>query len=218
MTKLGSSESSPVIGAFCIVLGACGDPYDEDESSRMIGSETGEYYGSETSEVEESIEPVTGLDVELNVAGVSDPPLVEPSASEVLSPEGAPNPDDLAQRRDMALLLPHCTHSQWVQMSSAFFKWIDYPMHDGVLDRGVCMMAQGAQGNAVTALQWALSRCGHQAITIDGIYGSQTSQAVRNVQQRGGVTVDGIWGPETRRVLRWPHYSAARHTATVACL
>ncbi|MGH9620837.1 MAG: glycoside hydrolase domain-containing protein [Bryobacteraceae bacterium] len=41
---------------------------------------------------------------------------------------------------------------------------------------------------------------------VDGIYGPRTTQAVRNMQHRGGIAVDGICGPDTWTVA----YTGAR--------
>jgi hypothetical protein len=58
--------------------------------------------------------------------------------------------------------------------------------------------------DAVRLLQDALARCNGQAVTVDGAYGPQTSQAVSAVQEGHGARVDGVYGPDTRRAMAWP--------------
>ena len=54
----------------------------------------------------------------------------------------------------------------------------------------------GSRGSAVRELQTLLG------ITADGIFGSQTHQAVVNFQRANRISVDGIVGPQTWRILR----------------
>jgi putative peptidoglycan binding protein len=53
----------------------------------------------------------------------------------------------------------------------------------------------GDRGKAVARVQRALG------ITVDGIFGPQTFEAVRSFQQRAGLIVDGVVGPQTRLAL-----------------
>lgn len=55
----------------------------------------------------------------------------------------------------------------------------------------------GARGDEVTQIQTKLKRWGYYNGNIDGIYGSQTQEAVRYFQRKNGLTVDGIAGPKT---------------------
>ena len=59
------------------------------------------------------------------------------------------------------------------------------------------MLSNGSRGDAVTALQRKLFAMGFNPGTIDGIFGSNTDQAVRSYQEKKGLQVDGIAGPET---------------------
>jgi len=55
----------------------------------------------------------------------------------------------------------------------------------------------GSRGNEVTQIQTKLKRWGYYNGNIDGIYGSQTQEAVRYFQRKNGLTVDGVAGPAT---------------------
>ncbi|MGW9657771.1 peptidoglycan-binding domain-containing protein [Streptomyces albidoflavus] len=67
-----------------------------------------------------------------------------------------------------------------------------------------CTLSAGASNNAVRALQTALVRCGKQNITVDGVFGNGTKNALINVQRARGVTADGIYGNNTRNAMLWP--------------
>ena len=55
----------------------------------------------------------------------------------------------------------------------------------------------GSRGDEVTQIQTKLKRWGYYNGNIDGIYRSQTQEAVRYFQRKNGLTVDGIAGPKT---------------------
>lgn len=59
------------------------------------------------------------------------------------------------------------------------------------------VLSSGAEGRQVKLLQQALGN-----VTVDGVYGSETEEAVRNFQSSKGLTVDGIVGPQTSAALR----------------
>lgn len=59
----------------------------------------------------------------------------------------------------------------------------------------------GSSGSGVRELQELLNQNGAN-LTVDGIYGSNTANAVRQYQQSNGLTVDGIAGDETFGSLR----------------
>lgn len=69
-----------------------------------------------------------------------------------------------------------------------------------------CVLGVGSRGEPVIYLQLALNRCYGQGIGVDGVYGTQTRNAVRNVQAFHRLTVDGVFGPQTSRVMFWPYY------------
>lgn len=59
----------------------------------------------------------------------------------------------------------------------------------------------GSRGSEVTQIQTKLKRWGYYKGSIDGIYGSQTLEAVKYFQRKNGLTVDGIAGPATLRAM-----------------
>ncbi len=59
----------------------------------------------------------------------------------------------------------------------------------------------GSRGSEVTQIQTKLKRWGYYKGNIDGIYGSQTVEAVKYFQRKNGLAVDGIAGPNTLRAM-----------------
>ncbi len=55
----------------------------------------------------------------------------------------------------------------------------------------------GSTGSEVTKIQTKLKSLGYYKGTVDGIYGTQTKNAVTAFQKNCGITVDGIAGPQT---------------------
>lgn len=55
----------------------------------------------------------------------------------------------------------------------------------------------GSRGNEVIQIQTKLKRWGYYNGNVDGIYGSQTVEAVKYFQRKNGLTVDGIAGKNT---------------------
>ena len=62
----------------------------------------------------------------------------------------------------------------------------------------------GSRGQEVINIQTRLKKWGYYKGDIDGIFGSQTYQAVRYFQSKNGLKVDGIAGPETLAALGLP--------------
>jgi N-acetylmuramoyl-L-alanine amidase len=60
---------------------------------------------------------------------------------------------------------------------------------------------QGSSGSVVSKIQQRLRDGGYYTYTIDGIYGSRTTAAVKKFQKARGLTVDGICGPNTLSAL-----------------
>ena len=59
----------------------------------------------------------------------------------------------------------------------------------------------GSRGDEVTQIQTKLKRWGYYNGNIDGIYGSQTQEAIKYFQRKNGLTVDGIAGPATLKAM-----------------
>lgn len=55
----------------------------------------------------------------------------------------------------------------------------------------------GSRGSEVTQIQKKLKQWGYYSGNVDGIYGTQTVNAVKYFQRKNGLKVDGIAGPAT---------------------
>ena len=60
---------------------------------------------------------------------------------------------------------------------------------------------QGSTGEQVRIIQTKLKNWGYYDGTVDGIFGSKTTEAVKYFQRKNGLTADGIVGPATLRAL-----------------
>lgn len=60
---------------------------------------------------------------------------------------------------------------------------------------------QGSTGEQVRIIQSKLKNWGYYDGSVDGVFGSQTTQAVKYFQRKNGLTPDGIVGPATLRAL-----------------
>ena len=56
---------------------------------------------------------------------------------------------------------------------------------------------RGSSGSMVTQIQQKLSDWGYYSGSVDGLFGSETEEAVRYFQRKNGLTVDGIVGSAT---------------------
>ena len=77
---------------------------------------------------------------------------------------------------------------------------------------------QGSSGSVVTRIQQRLRDGGYYTYTIDGIYGSRTTAAVKKFQRARGLTVDGVCGPNTLSALGISVSSASADGNTRALL
>jgi N-acetylmuramoyl-L-alanine amidase len=64
---------------------------------------------------------------------------------------------------------------------------------------------QGSTGEAVRTIQSKLKNWGYYDGAVDGIYGSQTTKAVKYFQRTNGLKVDGIVGAQTLQALGMPN-------------
>ena len=62
----------------------------------------------------------------------------------------------------------------------------------------------GSTGSEVRTIQTKLKNWGYYDGSVDGIYGSATTEAVKYFQKTNGLTVDGIVGPATLKALGMP--------------
>lgn len=60
---------------------------------------------------------------------------------------------------------------------------------------------QGSTGEQVRIIQTKLKNWGYYDGAVDGIFGSDTAEAVRYFQRKNGLTADGIVGPATLKAL-----------------
>lgn len=58
-----------------------------------------------------------------------------------------------------------------------------------------------SRGSEVTQIQTKLKRWGYYSGSVDGIYGTQTVNAVKYFQRKNGLTADGIAGPATLKAM-----------------
>lgn len=69
---------------------------------------------------------------------------------------------------------------------------------------------QGAKGNHVKAIQYALNQLGYGnsgTKSVDGIFGSGTTKAVKSFQKAMGISADGIVGAQTRQKFKAKGYA-----------
>ncbi|NEW43582.1 hypothetical protein GV794_00305 [Nocardia cyriacigeorgica] len=63
-------------------------------------------------------------------------------------------------------------------------------------------LRSGSRGDCVSAVQAFVSGYyGNGTISIDGKYGDDTAEAVRNFQRYSGIRADGVVGPDTWRLV-----------------
>jgi peptidoglycan hydrolase-like protein with peptidoglycan-binding domain len=72
-------------------------------------------------------------------------------------------------------------------------------------------LSEGEEGRQVQMLQSALG-----GISVDGVYGPETEEAVKSFQASHGLSVDGIAGPETLAALRGGSGSLSASIASVS--
>lgn len=63
------------------------------------------------------------------------------------------------------------------------------------------ILRPGARGTAVRQVQKALNDLGYAELSVDGVYGKATADAVRQFQSMNHLRVDGIAGPKTLNAL-----------------
>lgn len=63
------------------------------------------------------------------------------------------------------------------------------------------VLKQGSTGTDVSTMQKKLKNWGYYSGSVDGIFGSQTKEAVKYFQRKNGLTVDGVVGKNTLNAL-----------------
>jgi len=74
---------------------------------------------------------------------------------------------------------------------------------------------EGSTGSGVREVQTRLKTWGYYTGSVDGIYGSATTQAVMAFQRKNGLKVDGVVGQSTRAALGLPVATTAVSGANV---
>lgn len=70
-----------------------------------------------------------------------------------------------------------------------------------LIKESIALSKYGSSGSEVTNIQTKLKRWGYYSGSIDGIFGSQTLNAVKKFQSKNGLTVDGIAGERTLKAM-----------------
>ncbi|MEU4097923.1 peptidoglycan-binding domain-containing protein [Streptomyces sp. NPDC026673] len=98
-----------------------------------------------------------------------------------------------------------CTGAASVQNGSTGRHFV-YPIN--VANNTIyCYLQSGHTGPGVRALQKNMNSCYGKKLELDGIFGSDTRNALRDVQSRIGAAVDGVYGRETLTKMKWARYS-----------
>ncbi|MBO4323257.1 MAG: spore cortex-lytic enzyme [Clostridia bacterium] len=63
------------------------------------------------------------------------------------------------------------------------------------------VVKQGSTGDIVKKIQTKLKNWGYYGGSVDGVYGTQTKNAVKSFQKKNGLTADGIVGAKTLAAL-----------------
>ncbi len=75
-------------------------------------------------------------------------------------------------------------------------------------------LKKGSTGATVKKLQTKLKNWGYYTGTVDGIYGTQTVNAVKYFQRKNGLTVDGIAGTKTLAAMGISTTSSSTNTSS----
>lgn len=67
----------------------------------------------------------------------------------------------------------------------------------------------GSRGEEVKQIQTKLKRWGYYDGSVDGIFGTQTKNAVMYFQRKNGLSADGVVGPQTLKALGMPSSSSS---------
>jgi N-acetylmuramoyl-L-alanine amidase len=99
-------------------------------------------------------------------------------------------------------------------MMTALFLFTDaFDMEDTA---EAAVLRQGSTGQTVKQIQTRLKAWGYYTGAVDGIFGPQTTAAVKYFQRKNGLTVDGIVGAKTAAALGISLSSASAQTSVSA--
>ncbi len=73
--------------------------------------------------------------------------------------------------------------------------------HSSVSTAYALVLKQGSRGSEVKTMQRKLKNWGYYNGSVDGIFGKQTTSAVKYFQRKNGLTADGIVGSKTLKAL-----------------
>lgn len=93
----------------------------------------------------------------------------------------------------------------YVEPVSLSPSWVHFDRRFGIpacSSGGYPLIRQGSRGNYVCIAQDDLNTLGYRTGGLDGVFGAQTYNAVRNYQRSRGLAVDGIIGCNTWRSLQ----------------
>ena len=76
----------------------------------------------------------------------------------------------------------------------------------------------GSRGEEVRNIQTRLKKWGYMNGAVDGIYGTQTVEAVKKFQRKHGLTPDGIAGPATLAKIGLPAGNSSSYNSNVNLL
>jgi hypothetical protein len=98
---------------------------------------------------------------------------------------------------------PHRTHIHISAVSSPQSRWDSTAPWPGLpTTPSRNWLQEGDRGESVRTLQAQLRTAGFDPGPVDGIFGPQTTIAVRRFQAAAGITVDGLAGPQTQVALK----------------
>ena len=106
----------------------------------------------------------------------------------------------------------------YVEPQSLTPTWVHFDKRRGTAacsTGGYPITRYGSKGVYVLIAQDGLNTLGYNTGGLDGIFGSKTTQAVRDYQQKEGLAVDGIIGCDTWRSLQEDVVGQGRTSTTI---
>ena len=128
---------------------------------------------------------------------------------------GEPTSASIASTAPPSVALVNCNVGAWWGTSVASRPHVYNPTYNTHEIR--CVLGVGNTSSAVTALQHAMVKCNGASITVDGIFGSRTRDALIAMQRRLGITADGVYGPQTNGAMRWPFHATRSLSSAFTC-